>query len=60
MEVLTGYPAAEAIGRHSSLLNPECGLVFGSAEAPLGPRDGHPSAWRNAASNARMADKCPC
>jgi PAS domain S-box-containing protein len=37
MEILTGYPAAEAMGRESGFLNPECGPVFGSAEVPVGP-----------------------
>jgi PAS domain S-box-containing protein len=37
MEVLTGYPAAEAVGRDSGFFNPECGVVFGSAEVPAGP-----------------------
>ncbi len=37
MEVLTGYPAAEAVGRDSDFFHPECGVVFGSAEVPAGP-----------------------
>jgi two-component system response regulator HydG len=37
MEVLTGYPAAEALNRHSGFLDSECGLVFGSEEVPGGP-----------------------
>ena len=34
MEVLTGYPAAEALGRTDDFFQRECGLVFGSTEVP--------------------------
>jgi two-component system, NtrC family, response regulator HydG len=37
MEVLTGYPAAEAVGRDSSFFHPECGGAVGSADVPAGP-----------------------
>jgi PAS domain S-box-containing protein len=37
MEVLTGYPAAEAVGRDSGFFHPECGIVFGSADVSAGP-----------------------
>ena len=37
MEVLTGYPAAEAVGRPSSFFSSECGTVSGSPTVPAGP-----------------------
>lgn len=37
MELLTGYPPSEAIGRESGFLRLECSLVFGSQEVPVGP-----------------------
>jgi two-component system, NtrC family, response regulator HydG len=37
MEVLTGYPATEAVGRDSSFFHPECTALYGSAEVPTGP-----------------------
>jgi len=37
MEVLTGYPTTEAVGRDSSFFHPECGGVVGSADVPAGP-----------------------
>lgn len=37
MEVLTGYPAAEALGHNSSFFQRECGIVFGPTEATMDP-----------------------
>ncbi len=36
MEVLTGYPAAEAVGRDSGFFHPDCGPVVGSVEPSPG------------------------
>ncbi len=37
MEVLTGYPAAQAVGRNSTFLNPKCGPVLDSPEVRPDP-----------------------
>jgi transcriptional regulator with PAS, ATPase and Fis domain len=37
MEVLTGYPTSEVVGRDSSFFQRECGPVVGSTDVPVGP-----------------------
>ncbi|MBN2508382.1 MAG: sigma 54-interacting transcriptional regulator [Verrucomicrobia bacterium] len=42
MELLTGYPAAEAVGRHSNFLDLDCASLVDSAEVLAGPASAIP------------------